>query len=372
MKKLFKFAVKHFKTLSFVFGFVLDLFLLPKTTSPYYIWIGPIDIAVVLLFIILRQSFRRILNKRKKIIKQDLKKADKKEKEAIEEKRAKGSPFLEKMNNSTTYLVSFFLGTLLSHTLVYYFRSTDPFQMWPIFAIVIVATLANEFLYGIVPDILLFFVALTFYFIFNVPIALNKVNNNTFLISILVSVIATSIITTFLQRIYLSKKEFIMLILFSIFFPFLLLRLYYINYIPAVPLALGDSGFYSSIERTRSETGKTEYIKEEKGLIENKKLFFLEDDYYSLETLKNEKGIYFFSSIISPADVSAQITHSWEKYDFINKAWIKQAEIKYDVSGGREDGYRGYSLKQNISSGLWRVRVLADERLVGLKKIEIK
>ncbi|MEN9338541.1 MAG: hypothetical protein RI945_266, partial [Candidatus Parcubacteria bacterium] len=337
-----------------------------------YIWIGPIDIAIVLLFIIFRQFFKRILNKRKKAFREDLKKANKKEKETIQEKKGKGPTFVEKMNTSTTYLVSFFLGTLLSHTLVYYFRSTDPFQMWPIFLIVILASLANEFLYGIVPDILLFYIALTFFAVFNVPIALNRVNNNTFLISILVSVIATSIITTILQRIYLSKKEFILLILFSIFFPFLLLRLYYINYIPAVPLGLGESGFYSLVERTRSETGKTEYIKEEKGLVENKKFFFLEDDYYSLETLKGENGIYFFSSIISPADVTAQITHSWEKYDATNKAWIKQSEVKYDVSGGREDGYRGYSLKQNISSGEWRVRVLADERLVGLKKIIIK
>lgn len=368
MLNIIKLGIKHFKTLSFFFGFALDLFLLPKTTSPYYVWIGPIDIGIVLGLILLRQTFRGVLVKKDKKIKKEAKESEDKK---VDELKTRGHRFLEKVNSSTTYLVSFFLGTLLSHTLVYYFRSSDVLQMWPVFLIVIIAILANEFLYGIVPDILLFFIAVTFYFIFNVPIALNKVNSYTFFISILVSVITTSIVTLILQRIYLSKKEFILLILFSIIFPFLLLRLYYINYIPAVPLSLGDSGFYSNIEKI-NEGQNYSYKKEEKGLVEDKKLFFINKNYYDLATLGEGSPLYFFSSIISPADVSADIAHVWEMYDPINKIWIKQAEIDYPISGGREEGYRGYSQITNIKTGEWRVKVMADGRLVGLKEIIVK
>lgn len=368
MLKLIKLGIKHFKTLSFFFGFALDLFLLPKTTSPFYVWIGPIDIGVVLILILLRQTFKGLLVKKDKKIKKEAKESEDKKAEDL---KTKGHRFLEKVNSWTTYLVSFFLGTLLSHTLVYYFRSSDVLEMWPIFLIVIIAILANEFLYGVVPDILLFFIAITFYFIFNVPIALNKVNSYTFFISILVSVITTSIITLILQRIYLSRKEFILLILFSIIFPFLLLRLYYINYIPAVPLSLGDSGFYSNIEKI-NEGQNYSYQKEERGLVENKKLFFINNNYYDIDTLGEGSGLYFFSSIISPADVSADISHVWELYDTNNNVWIKQAEIGYPISGGREEGYRGYSKITNISKGKWRVKVTADDRLVGLREITIK
>ncbi len=369
MLNLIKYLIRHFKTISFFGGFALDLFILPKTTSPYYIWIGPVDIAIILLFLFLRQTFKRQLKKREKKVKDEIKLS--KDKENVENKKTRSHKLLEKLNTWTTFSVSFFLGTLLSHTLVYYFRSSDILQMWPIFLIIFIAILANEFLYGIVPDILLFFVALTLWFIFNVPFVLNKVNTYTFFISILVSVIATSIITLVLQRIYLSKKEFIFLIIFSIVFPFLLLRLYYINYIPAVPLALGDSGFYSSVEKENVEN-KYIYKRGETGLIQNKKFFFLENDYYDLDTLIKIGEFYFFSSIISPADVSADITHIWEKYDHEKKIWIKQTEITYPISGGREDGYRGYSNITNISEGDWRVKVTADGRLIGLKKITVK
>lgn len=373
MVNFIKALIKHFKTISFVIGFGVDLFLLPKVTSPYYIWVAPFDIALVFSLLLIRQWVRRGLKARNKSIKKEEKERENNkelEKNSVENIKSRGHRFLEKMNSWVTYLVSFFLGTLLSHVLVYYFRSSDVLQMWPIFAIVILAILANEFLYGIVPDILLFFIAVTLFVIFDVPIVLNRVNSNTFLISILVSVILISIMTLILQRIYLSGKEFVLLIVFSIFFPFLLLRLYYINYIPAVPLALGDSGFYSNIYKEGGGSNLN-YTKEQNGLVENKKFWYLEDNYYNFTNIK-DTGIYFFSSIISPSNVTAEISHVWEKYDYTKKIWIEMARINYSVSGGRETGYRGYSYLQNISEGEWRVRVLADERLVGLKKIILK
>lgn len=368
MKKI----IKHFKTFSFFLGFAIDLFLLPKITSSYYVWVGPIDICVVFTFILIRQTVRRYLHKRLKNIKKEIHIFQDRE-EKIRDQKTLFFMMSEKANTSLTYIISFFLGTLLSHVLVYYFRSSDIFEVWPIFLIVIISIISNEFLYGIIPDILLFFTALTLYVIFNVPIFLNKVNNNTFLISILVSVIAISVLTLLLQRIYLSRKEFLFLIIFSIAFPFLILKLYYLNYIPAVPLALGDSQFYSYVQKNTNENNLVYYEKKEEGIIKEKKYFIIENFYANYEIVKNnENTLYFFSSIISPADVSATITHVWEKYDPLKKKWLELSRISYDVSGGREDGYRGYSANSSLSRGKWRVKVLADDRLVGLKNLEIR
>ena len=368
---------KHFKTLSFFGGFILDIIFLPKITSPHFIWIGPIDIIVVLLFIMLRQYFKKKLKFKKKEHKNILKNTNQEEKEEkinsvdIIQKNEKKLSKWEKWNNFATYLVSFFLGTFVSHVLVYYFRSSDVIEMWPIFLIIIATILLNEFFSKILPDIILFFVTTTLFLIFNVPIFLNKVNNNTFLISILVSVISITVFTVILQRIYLSFKEFILLILFSVFFPFFLLQLYYINYIPAVPLSLGESDFYSLIKKEEINQN-IKYEKQITGRVDEKKLFFWKKYYYDLNTLKYNSGLYFFSSIISPANVSAEITHQYEKYDENKKIWIQTDRINYTISGGREEGYRGYTHITNISSGLWRVKVLADGRFVGVKKIEIK
>lgn len=363
--------IKHFKTIAFFLGFSLDLFFLPKVTSPYYVWVGLIDVGLVFTLIVIRQSIKGYMHRKIRSVKRDLGLFEDRH-EKIREKTGVIFSILEKMNSSITYLVSFFLGTFLAHTLVYYFRSSDVLQVWPIFAMVALSIISNEFLYGIVPDILLYFVALTLYILFNVPIFLNKVNNSTFLISILISVVVISILTLILQRIFLSKKDFLFLIIFSILFPFLILRLYYLNYIPAVPLALGDSGFYSYIQKETDEKNIVSYTKKEEGVTKAKQYFFLENNSYNIESLKDSNTIYFFSSIISPADVSATITHVWQKYDDVKKVWIEYSRISYDVSGGREEGYRGYSSITNLSQGKWRVRVLADDRIVGVKKIEIK
>lgn len=367
MKKI----IKHFKTISFFFGFAIDLFFLPKVTSSYYLWVGVIDISIVLGLILIRQSIRRYLHFRLKHIKKDVGLfQDRAEK--IREKSGLFFHVLEKVNSTITYLVSFFLGTLLSHILVYYFRSSDILQVWPIFAIVGISILFNEFLYGIVPDILLFFVALTLYIIFNIPFFLNRVNNNTFLISILVSVVVISILTLILQRIYLSKKEFLFLIIFSIVFPFVILRLYYMNYIPAVPLALGDSGFYSYVEKEVDQNNLVSYERKEEGIDKSKKYLIFENYSYNFNLLQKNNSIYFYSSIISPADISATISHLWQKYDEEKQIWVDSSKISYEVSGGREDGYRGYSSITNFSKGKWRVKVLADDRVVGVKDIDIK
>lgn len=369
----FKFCIKHFKTISFFTGFITDILILPKTTSPHYIWVGPINIAVILIFVLTRQAVQGNLVRRTKKLKKDLKVSlEGKERKTFDDLKTKGYKRIEKATRWATFGVSFFLGTLLSNTLVYYFRSSDVIQMWPVFLIIIIAIILNEFVYGRVPDLILFYIGLTFYIIFNVPIVINRVNTYTFFVSILVAVIVTSIFTVLLQRIYLSRKDFIFLIIFSMFFPFLMLRLYYINYIPAVPLALGDSGFYTKVEKIDVGGGYT-YNREDKGLVQDKKFFVLNKDHYDLLTLKEINGgeMYFYSSIISPANVSADITHVWEKYDAEREIWIKEAEIGYPISGGREDGYRGYSQIGNISQGKWRVRVLADGRLVGLRKIMV-
>lgn len=364
-----KFIIKHFKTVSFFSGFLIDIAFLPKTTSIYYVWIGPIDIGIVLFFIIIRQFIKKNLVKRNKKIKKDFKNNKNEEVKNIEDIKTKGHKRIEKLTGWTTYVVSFFLGTFLSHTLIYYFRSADIIQMWPIFLIIFFAVIANEFLFGTIPDIILFYISLTFYIIFNVPIFLNKVNTETFFYSILISVILSSLITMLIQSIYLSKKELISLIIFSILFPFLILRLYYINYIPAVPLELGDSGFYSKIEKINKDN-LIDYTKEKEGFVEKKELFIIDNSFYSFNDLTN-KELYFFSSIISPAKLEALISNIWEKYDEEKKIWLFQSGIDYPISGGREDGYRGYS-NVKISKGLWRVKVLADGRLVGLKKIVVK
>lgn len=51
------------------------------------------------------------------------------------------------------------------------------------------------------------------------------------------------------------------------------------------------------------------------------------------------------------------------RYVFIS-AWEIVEDIDYDITGGRDGGYRGYTFKNNVKEGLWKVEVITNEELV--------
>jgi hypothetical protein len=45
---------------------------------------------------------------------------------------------------------------------------------------------------------------------------------------------------------------------------------------------------------------------------------------------------------------------------------VRKARIAFEIHGGREGGYRGFSVKHAVTPGPWRVEVETDEgRIIG-------
>jgi len=73
-----------------------------------------------------------------------------------------------------------------------------------------------------------------------------------------------------------------------------------------------------------------------------------------------------FSSVFAPTDLNAPIYHRWEKKDSSTGQWMTVSRVAFGISGGREDGYRGYSLTSALSPGSWRCDVeTAQGQLIG-------
>ncbi|HEV7768467.1 MAG TPA: DUF2914 domain-containing protein [Thermoanaerobaculia bacterium] len=64
--------------------------------------------------------------------------------------------------------------------------------------------------------------------------------------------------------------------------------------------------------------------------------------------------VYCFTSVFVPNGISTTIRHRWERVDEKGD-WVTLDLRPFKISGGRESGYRGYTLKQNVIPGLWRV-----------------
>lgn len=294
--------------------------------------------------------------------------------------RNTASSFEQKMYKISTFFILLSSGAALSFVLIYALRSAALSVSWPLFVILFICIFANEFVsthsFRFSLDVGILLIAILFYIIFHFPLLLGVQNDITFAISIVVS-IAISIFYIYVLRLMseTALDEAPRGYALAIGIPMFVGMLYFLNVLPAVPLSLKESGIYHNIVRT--EVG--EFIAKKE--VEKNMNFFSRLKTLTYNLSPNDTGIYFFSSIDAPTKLSAPISHVWEYYDDETKEWIPTTTISFGLTGGREDGYRAYSNKENITEGLWRVTVKVDgNRIVGrvnflvkkVDKVEVK
>jgi hypothetical protein len=71
--------------------------------------------------------------------------------------------------------------------------------------------------------------------------------------------------------------------------------------------------------------------------------------------LRSGERIFCFTSVFVPNGIETTIRHRWSHYDARRGQWADLGTIAFPISGGRESGYRGYSIKSNVQEGEWRV-----------------
>lgn len=123
--------------------------------------------------------------------------------------------------------------------------------------------------------------------------------------------------------------------------------LYFLNLIPPIPLSLREAGVYHSVTRSGSQY---KILDEKRSLIER---------VLPVQTIHIKKSdrVFVFSSIFAPTKLNTTVVHNWQIYDEEKHAWIQKDRLSFSMTGGRNDGYRGYSVKTSVTAGLWRVDV---------------
>lgn len=249
--------------------------------------------------------------------------------------------------------LQFFFGGLLSTFLVFYFRSGTFWVSWPFYFILATAFAANEKLksrYARLDfQLCMFFLSLFCFLIFILPVVLHAIGRLVFLLSGALSLGLWWLFVRFLrgraQENFAQRKDTVVASAAGIFI--LINVLYFVNAIPPLPLSLQDASVYRSIMRTE---GGAYFVQSEKqGWL----AFFRFVPRFHLAA---GAPTYFYSAVFSPTSLNTEIVHEWQTYDS-KRGWITSDRIALSVRGGRDGGYRTYSVKSGIKPGAWRVNV---------------
>lgn len=270
--------------------------------------------------------------------------------------------FLLKYGLYLPLAIQFFFGGLSSAYVIYFSRSVSLSKTAAFFVLLLILFVANEFLRKRISNKYLQFGFYSFvnfiFFSFFIPIVLKKMNTTIFIVSGIVSFVSTISLfllvysSSYQVKIEISKIKMIGLLV-SIFI--FINSCYYFKLIPPVPLALEKGIVAYNID-----------IKNNKYLV----TYEVDDWYYFWRDHKvdfnksTNEPVYVFTSIFAPTDLKKQIFHRWKWFDETNKQWQVVEEIGYKITGGRSDGYRGYTYKNNIWDGSWKVEVVTKEDLV--------
>ncbi len=128
--------------------------------------------------------------------------------------------------------------------------------------------------------------------------------------------------------------------------------LYFSNFIPPIPLSIREAGVYHEIERVN---GNYYALTEKSGsyleYILLRKRRHIEEE---------RESIYIFSAVHAPEDMRLDVQHEWQVFDENERSFITVAEIPFEVTGGREEGYSWFTY-YNAYPGRWRVNIRTGE-----------
>ena len=256
----------------------------------------------------------------------------------------------------------FALGCLLSGFCVFYLRSASLWSSWPYLLLLAGIFVGNEFFKAYTTRftlaLLLYFFALFSYAILMVPVLIAMLGTIPFLISGAAALAVFWLYTDILAR--LGRERFRQVrvrILAGTLAIFALMNLcYFAKILPPLPLALADAGVYHSVKKAGNVYQAMEEAQPWVSYLGAQ----------PIEHLAPGDKLYLYSSVFAPARVSTQIVHRWEWYDPAAKSWQPQSRVSFSINGGRDGGYRVYSVKSRPKAGDWRVNIATgDGRQLG-------
>ncbi|OQW70765.1 MAG: hypothetical protein CTY27_02800 [Methylotenera sp.] len=241
-------------------------------------------------------------------------------------------------------LLQFLFGSLFSALFILYFKSSSHLAAFAWCLGLGVLLIANEFLETAYRRFTLIWTLFGFSLIlllnFVLPYSLGSIHWLWFFVSIILAVVIT-------QALKLKISPHLGSIYPTYLIAILIASIYVLDVIPPVPLVIKDIQVGTHLEKV-SNTYK---LQQDKAPAWR----FWRSTSNSVHIVKGEK-VYCISSVFAPSNLETRLYHRWQMHDK-KQGWVTMSRIGFALTGGRNKGYRGYTYKQNVAFGLWRVKV---------------
>lgn len=264
-------------------------------------------------------------------------------------------------------LLMFSFGGLFSGFTIFYAKSAGLFSGWAFVVVLLFIMLSAEYYQKAYNRLLVrvgvWVLSVYLYLIFALPVLVGQMGSGVFLVSTLVTVILTWLFIHGLSTV--SRAEDVAIARLRHMAGFVIgviLLLYFTNLIPPVPLSLQHQAPYYQVVRAEGDYTVTYQPTTWQKLTGRHH-----------RTLFRQSGepVFIFTSVFAPVNLQTEIIHQWQYKS--DSGWVTTDEIVIPITGGRAEGFRGFSFKQNHQPGSWRVRIATSSgQVVGSLRFTIK
>jgi MFS family permease len=258
------------------------------------------------------------------------------------------------------FLLQFLFGSLFSALFILYFKSSSHWLAWLMSLALAVLLVANEFLESEYKRFTLswsmFGLCAMLLFNFALPFILGSIHAIWFYLSTLLG-------ASLAFWLYKKTPNHLGSIKPVAAIAALLMLAYAVDMIPPVPLVKRDVVVAFELEKTNGQYRLSQQA--------SPWWVFWRKTSNDLEMAAGQR-VYCFSSIFAPPGLQAKLYHRWQHYDK-KLGWVTQSRIGFDLSGGRYQGFRGYTYKSNLAPGEWRVSVETEnEKTITVHKFSVQ
>lgn len=258
-------------------------------------------------------------------------------------------------------ILNFTFGNILSAFFIFYSRSGSLLNSWPFLLLLVLIfiglEMSRKYRNRLVLQLGMYFFVIFSFCIFAVPLWLNAIGTNIFLISGGVSVVLFGVFAALLSL--LGAKRFsessVPVFLTTAGIYICMNAFYFLDVLPPLPLAMKEVEVYHVVEKlSTSYRVRAEPHEWYEKIMD--------------ETVHVKIGtpLYVFSSVFTPIQIKTDVVHRWEHWNNATHAWKPIATVQFPVTGGRDGGYRGFSTVPILLDGKWRVSVeTPDGRFIG-------